>query len=321
MSSTAPEQPLLPIPITPPNPPKPLVRLLNALFTGPHNDTLNHLTRLLSTHAGIDRTLMLLQYTLALLSSQLSKLLTLQLRVIATRFASKASASLLPNERVIATFPAPPTTSALATTIASAKAMSAACSDVRAFLRLWGLLGIYTWARGTWLNPPEDGLVKAITWTQVIVNTGYYVLEHPVYLAGKGVLTGWSAEKQGRWWRAASACFGAHVALEFVKLARIRSSRESRRRALEASQSSMGAGKEGETDAEREEERARVASEMEKIGKEEESWATSLQINAAYAPLCVHWSTPGGFVSDSAYGLLGSWAAALYVRGLWRACA
>jgi len=282
--------------------------LLHNLFTSHQpNAAFSHLSRLLSTPSGIDRALMLVQYTSALLSSQLSKLLNLYLRRLATRFATNASSTLLPNEKVIATFPAPPIAARLVSTIASAKAATALCSDVRAALRLWGLLGMWAWARGTYLSPPKDALVKALTWGQICVNTSYYVLEHGAYLAGKGVIRGWSAEKIGNWWRIATICFGAHVGMEFVRLARVRSLRMQER--VEKLQ-----GKEGGVDGD--------VEDMAGLEKQEDiKWLTAWQINAAYAPLCVHWSTPGGFVSDTVYGLLGSAAAVLYVRPLWAACA
>lgn len=115
--------------------------------------------------------------------------------------------------------------------------------------------------------------------------------------------------------------FGAHVALEFVKLARVRGAREAKKRALLVRREQGEKVKEGETDAEREEERHTVQVELEKLRIEDAGWQTSLQINTAYAPLCVHWSKEGGFVSDTLYGLLGSWAAGLYVRNVWRATA
>jgi hypothetical protein len=181
----------------------------------------------------------------------------------------------------------------MANTIASCKAASALCSDVRAALRLFGLLSMYQWARGTWLAPPKDGIVKAITWAQIVVNTGYYAIENQVYLSGKGVLRGWAPEKQARWWRAASLCFGAHVSMEFVKLGRMWQLRQ-----LEDVQ-----------------EKGEQAIESRRV--EEANWKKALQVNSAYAPLCVHWSGMRS-VSDTWYGLLGSWAAMLYVRDAWR---
>jgi len=282
--------------------------LLHKLFTSHQpNASLSHLSRLLSTPNGIDRALMFVQYTSALLSSQLARLLNLYLQHLATRFAANASSSLLPNEKVIATFPAPPVAARLASTIASAKAATALCSDVRAALRLWGLLGMWAWARGTYLAPPKDTLVKLLTWGQICVNTSYYVLEHGAYLAGKGVIRGWSAEQIGERWRIATMCFGAHVGMEFVRLARVRSLRVQERAAQRGQLKSGVDGRDGE-----------IAG-LEK--DEDLKWMTALQINAAYAPLCVHWSTPGGFVSDTVYGLLGSAAAFSYVRPLWAAAA
>jgi hypothetical protein len=241
---------------------------------------------------------MLVQYTLTLLSSQLTKLLALQLSVFASRFAAKAQATLLPNERVVATFPAPASTNALADTIARCKAASALASDVRTAMRLFGLVDMYQWARGTYLAPPKDMIVKAITWAQIVVNTGYYVIENQVYLSEKGVLRGWSAENKARWWRASSLCFGAHVVMEFVRLGRVWQLNQKEAEVL-------GEGKDDKQEV------------MEKRRKEQAEWKKMLQLNTAYAPLCVQWCGVGS-VSDTWFGLLGTWAACLYVRDAWR---
>jgi len=177
-------------------------------------------------------------------------------------------------------------------------------------MRLVGLLQMWAWARAVYEKPDEDAVVRTVTWMQVIVNTVYYGLEGPVYLAGKGVLKGWSEEKKARWWRVASMCFGGHVALEVVRLARTWQLRQEKTKALE---------KEGEGEKEAGHEMRLTKEERVKALRDEETkWMTSAQINAAFAPLCVHWSMPDGFVSDTWYGLLGSWAASLYVRDAWR---
>lgn len=99
------------------------------------------------------------------------------------------------------------------------------------------------------------------------------------------------------------------MAMEFVKLARVRSLRmQGRKEAQLKGRSDKGEEGQGE----------QVAG----LEKEEDiKWLTALGINAAYAPLCVHWSTPGGVVTDTVYGMLGSTAAWLYVKPIWDACA
>jgi len=306
--STPSDLPPITVPMSSSSPPTPSTAL-HVLLTRPHAPHLSHLTRLTSTTAGLDRTLMLIQYTCHLLSSTLRTLLHRHLAILATRFAEKASTTLLPNERVIATFPAPPLPSALASLASSTAAMSALASDVRTAMRLVGLLQMWAWACAAYTEPDPDAVVRAVTWAQVLVNTAYYALEGPVYLAGKGVVRGWSEERKARWWRAASMCFGGHVGLEVVRLGRVWMLRQERVRALDNG---------GEEEKPGDGVFVTKEDKMRALREEERKWMTSVQINAAYAPLCVHWSMPGGFVSDTWYGLLGSWAASLYIRDAWR---
>lgn len=280
--------------------------LVHNLFTSHQpNATIEHLARLLSTPKGIDRTLMLVQYSSVFTAGQLSRLLNLYLDRLATRFGNNASSTLLPGEKVVATFPAPPAVERLTSTIAGCKALAGTFGDVRTALRLWGLLAMWAWARGTYLSPPKDGLVKLLTWGQIGVNTAYYALEFAVYFAGKGVIRNVAPEKVANWMKIALWCFGGHVGMEFLRLYRVRSLRIKDR----AEKGQLKAGVQGEKEAD-------IAA-MEK--EEDLSWRTALQVNAAYAPLTVHWIMPElGLVNDTMYGLLGSAVALLYLRPLWK---
>jgi len=260
---------------------------------------------LLSTPSGIDRTLCTLSYTLTFLHARLSPLLTLRLSRLAASIASKASDALLPGETLIASLPAPTSIALLSRTTTSLKSLAALIADFRIFIRLWGLLGIYAWARDTWASPPADAVLRRITWAQVGVNAAYQVLENGAYLASHGVLVseGWvgerGARRQARWWVWSSRFWAAHVGLEFLRLGYLWRKQHSRR----------------STDGEGEKE--------DKIERkaEQELWWRDLVSNAAYGPLTVHWSLEEGCLSESWVGLLGMVAGGVGLRERWRATA
>ena len=130
---------------------------------------------MLSTTANVDTTLMTLSYTLRLLSSQLSLLNSVRLRHAAQSLAKKlaitAPDALLPGEAIIATISNSPT-SHLVRAEGSSKALSVLIDDVRIFMRLWGLLGIWSWASGTYKSPPTDVPLKVIAWSQISACAG-----------------------------------------------------------------------------------------------------------------------------------------------------
>lgn len=273
--------------------PKPPTSLLLRLLHHPSNKHIAHLQRILSTASGIDTTLLLIGYTFTLIQSQLAALLNLRLSVLAERVAANASKTLSPGETIIATLQLPSPTSRLADVQVGMKTFAGMCSDVRAFMRLWSLLGIWAWARRVASDGPRDGVLRAVAWGQVAANAGYLLCEHPSYLAGKGVLPGWSPERIRRGWIWAGRFFAAHVAMDFVRMWRVNALRV----------------RQGDVD-EKEVKLARA--------EEDRLWWKTMYVDLAYSPLCVHWSVPGGFVNESWYGGLGMIAGIAGFRELWR---
>jgi len=196
------------------------------LFNSSADSTIAHFNRILTTSYGVDKTLMVASYGLVLVHSQLYRLLNLQLRVLAERLAANAAKSIRPGETIITTMPMTPITTRLADMHASTKGLQAMISDIRIFLRLWGLLGVWSWARSTYYDGPKDVVLRAVAWGQIAVNTGYYIYEHAAYLAMKNIVRGVSAKKQGKWWLVSGRFFAGHVLLDFIRLWRGRQLRE-----------------------------------------------------------------------------------------------
>jgi len=176
----------------------------------------------------------------------------------------------------------------------SLRALADLIADVRIFLRLWGLLGIWSWAAAAWREPPSDRVLRVLMWTQVATNAAYQYLENGAYLSSHGVLR-WSEERQTRWYVWSSRFWMAHVALDLGRLVRVK---QLRRRKGEKV---FGQEKEGKVEMIREEAR----------------WWSEVYVNAAYAPLTVHWSLEHGWVSEAWVGFLGMVAGLVGFRELW----
>ncbi|KAF2104415.1 hypothetical protein NA57DRAFT_70622 [Rhizodiscina lignyota] len=252
------------------------------------------LNRLLSTPSGVDTALCTICYFLTLVHARLSALLASRLQSLAETIAKNASDTLLPGETLVATIPAPEGASRLAYAADSTKRLADLIADVRIFVRLWDLLKIYAWGRKTYLEPPKDRALKVIAWTQVGVNAAYQLLENGAYLAQHGILD-WTERKQTRWWLWSSRFWAAHVALDLARLGR--------QRHLRKREAHERGGEEKEGKIERR--------------KEEALWLKEVIVNAAYAPMTIHWSLEEGVISESMVGLLGTIAGGVSLRDKW----
>lgn len=293
--------------------------------------TLLRLSSLLSNPAATDALLCTFSYTLELVAALLSRLLENRLADFAASIAEKADAvELLPGETLIATLPAPPAAQLMAKVVASCKALAAVMGDFRVFVRLWGMLGIYTWARATLLTPvssvaQETGswkprILRTVTWAQIASCALFQVLENGAYLASKGVLTseGWSGEggagkeREMRWWMWSSRFWAVHVGLEIVRLWILY------RRSRKQSALSSSTEKEKEVMADGEKE-GKLLLEQKK--REDSLWWRDLVSNVAYMPMTLHWSVEEerGILSDWGVGLLGAVAGGALLVDAWKA--
>lgn len=258
---------------------------------------LDHLSRILATSSGRDTLLQTLQYTLLVVHSQLARLRDWQLKRLVIALASKASATLLPGETVVARVVSP--TARLDNVIASTKTLSGLISDFRIFTRLWGLLGIYSWAKSTWHDPPSDPVIRATTWVQVLAGAGFQWYENLAYLAMKGVLRGerFGERQQAKWWEWSSRYWMLHVALEGVRLAR---EWQLEAAAVETTDVDDHAG-----------EKSRKTEAVN-------VWRRSLLVNVAWAPITAHYSWEQGCLSDQWVGLFGIVACGPNFWQLWK---
>lgn len=239
---------------------------LAKLFHSPLDARIQHLVRILSTATGMDGTLCFLGYGLVFTSSQLQLLSELAPQSLTT--SSKAK---------------------LLELAASCKTLGGLCSDVRTFMRLWSLLKIYIGMRATYLNPPKDGLLRTIAWSQLTAMGAYLVYENQVYLASKGVIKGIAPAAMGAKLRTAIWVFAGYIVLDYVRLWRVWQ--------LQQQTPSTALAEKGAVAKREEENRA---------------WYKSLIVDSSYFPLCFHWGVEGGSLptkwADLVVGLLGTFA-------------
>ncbi|KAI4866892.1 hypothetical protein F4820DRAFT_415360 [Hypoxylon rubiginosum] len=274
---------------------------------------LAHLQRCLQTPSGVDTALLFLCYTSRLSASALEA----ATRPAVARSAGSLlalAAALPPNAALVFSAKILPSSgAALVLTLAKRlRALSALLSDARTFLRLWGLLNMYFWARRLVVKWRESGsgekssaaskddrVETAISWVQLATCVVFQSLENVAYLSSKNVL-GWSpaAQRKAGLWSA--RFWAAFVGAELGRLAY-----ESRKRGRRSRAEKFAGGK---TAAEVQRDEAEWAG----------AWRGSVVRNLAWAPLTLHWSTETGLLSEMAVGALASVPGVIQMRDLWR---
>jgi Peroxisomal biogenesis factor 11 (PEX11) len=256
---------------------------MQSLFSLPTTDSrVAHLNKILATSSGVDTTLTLVGYSLYFVASQIPRLQALSLRARASPLLSNNAAKI--QDRPLGVV------SPISDLAISTKTLAGMCSDFRAFTRLWGLLGVYASVRKLQSTPPADSVLHGLAWSQTLSLAAYLVYENGYYLAGKGVLRGWSPEKQKQWAKTSLKMFLVYVILDWVRLFRTRQLREEKK------------AKEGSVEATKEEEAV--------------WWRTAI-MDAAYTPLAVHWSSQNGMLSDGWVGALMSAVGLIKFRTAW----
>ncbi|TGJ87380.1 hypothetical protein E0Z10_g1346 [Xylaria hypoxylon] len=251
---------------------------------------LAHLQRCLATPTGIDTVLLFVCYSSRLTSAALTTLVQPALqrsasRLIALASALPPSATLLFNAKTL-----PSSSVAFVLELAKRlKALSGLTSEARTIMRLWGLLGMYFWARRLVLKlrqqkqQSDDKFETSIAWSQLAACIAFQTLENGAFLASKGIL-GWAPRdpEEGR---------GVERA----------SSKRGRRSRAEK----FTGGK--------------TVAVVEREEREwTENWRKTVVRNLAWAPLTVHWSLEQGLVSELTIGALASIPSVLQIRDLWR---
>ncbi|KAK4174267.1 putative PEX11C peroxisomal biogenesis factor 11 isoform C [Triangularia setosa] len=244
----------------------PLTTLL-AKLPSSTNLFLSRLEKCLSTPSGIDTVMLLLCYT------------------------SKLTANVLTSGRVTTLLDKsskPVARKTLATLLAKRlNNLSALMSESRVILRLWALLGIYSWGRSIVASPTTSVAVKGLDYIRLVLCVLLQGLENGAYLSFRGVM-GWTPEQQGLAYKWSARFWSAFVGIEIGKLL---AERVGRVKKLD----------------EKEEEKERL------------EWKKKLAKSLAWAPLTVHWSVDGGVpgISELVVGALASIPGVIQMGDLW----
>jgi len=193
----------------------------------------------------------------------------------------------------------------------SSAALAGLIDDFRCFMRLKGLLGIWSGGVGLYRNPPKDLVLRVVGAGQITAIAAFQAMENAAYLASKGVIR-WAPQKIGRWFLWSARFWMVHVMLEFVKLLRVRQLREGRAKAILDVKVDLG------TD-----EKVKVVEERGKEEKMDElaetKWWRDLYVNAAWAPLTVHYSTASVNLSEGTIAFLGAFCGWMSLSKAWEA--
>ncbi|KAI6091938.1 hypothetical protein F4821DRAFT_225897 [Hypoxylon rubiginosum] len=311
-----------PIPSSAPTPaPKPKPFPLGALLAAAPSNAdafLAHLQRCLQTPSGIDTALLFVCYT-SRLSASLLETATRPAVARSARQLLALAAALPPSATLVFSAKMLPSGGA-AVLLGLAKrlrALSVLLSDARTFLRLWGLLNMYFWARrlvvqwrasksqgvdeksGSGAAKKEDRIETAISWVQLSACVIFQSLENVAYLSSKNVL-GWSPAAQRRAGLWSARFWAAFVGVELGKLLYESSKRGSRTRAEK-----FAGGK---------------TAQQVQVEEAEwtDAWRKTVVRNLAWAPLTLHWSTETGLLGEMAVGALASVPGVIQMRDLWK---
>ncbi|KAI1457121.1 hypothetical protein F4805DRAFT_429645 [Annulohypoxylon moriforme] len=274
---------------------------------------LAHLQRCLQTPSGIDTTLLLVCYASRLSASVLEALTRPAIRRSANQLLAIA-ATLPPSATLVFSAKVLPGggVAAILEVAKRLRALSSLLSDARTFLRLWGLLNMYFWARRLILSrkaketekdgeggQKEDRVERAISWVQMSACVVFQALENGAYLSSKGVL-GWAPATQRKASLWSARFWAAFVGVEVGRLFY-----ESHRRGQRTRDEKFAGGKTA----------AQVQRDEIEWG---EGWKKSVARNLAWAPLTVHWSLEQGLLGEMAIGALASIPGIIQMRDLWR---
>ncbi|KAK6910789.1 hypothetical protein I203_104822 [Kwoniella mangroviensis CBS 8507] len=280
------------------------------------------LTKLTSTYSGLDASLMLVQY-----SSPLVIALLLRLAALKTRIGIRGKGGSGFGLRQLAE---------------GWGKMGGSIGEARVVFRAFGLLPILTWLLSLHPHPieslksllqsghlPSLDSPKTFSTLQAISLLLYYPLEHLTWLGGKGVIPlnekrmGWTGLWSVRFW-------ALYVLLDIYKLRQTYLSLLTRTKSLKQSQSAKpklnltekheeakgfelppspsspthqnvtsSSDKQLNLVDEKKDDRVR---EKEVLKHDWKVWKNDVMINTGYAPLTVHWSTPGGLWSSPLIG-------------------
>lgn len=220
---------------------------------------LGRLCKWLSTLVGTDQLIMLIQYTLDIITHHMDSRTPTRILSLLNRFFPFLGTQTIKQS------------SSTSPISARLKKLSLIFADVRVFLRLQGIIPTYQWLLQTHASPPSDPTLATVEKLQTYANMLYFPLENAAYLASHDIIP-MSKRTETDLWLWSVRFWATHVALEFIRLYR---ERQIRKKGKEKEKETNDGGRRGDR-----------------------TWWAQLIMNLAYAPQTIHWSVEGGVFRD-----------------------
>jgi hypothetical protein len=221
---------------------------------------LDRLCKWLSTVVGTDQLIMLIQFSLDIITHHMDTQTPTHLRTILNKVVPVFG---------IQTPKLPTSISPISIRL---KKLSVILADVRIFLRLQGIIPTYQWLLATHASPSSDPTLATIAKLQTYANMLFFPLENAAYLASHDIIP-MSKRTETSLWLWSARFWATHVALDLIRLYREQQIKQ------------KGKEKETETDS-------------SSAGDWDRRWWAQLIMNLAYAPQTIHWSIEGGTFRD-----------------------
>ncbi|PWN40560.1 hypothetical protein IE81DRAFT_325423 [Ceraceosorus guamensis] len=276
--------------------------VLGSFSNVPPNETLNHAIRYLGTWSGFDKAMMVTQYGSKLVVAFLSLQHVLRVRLAGAK-----------------TFHAEHGGSSVAKRITR---LGGLISDARTLYRIWGILPMIQWMISIERNPPPTRLLHNIERIQGWSMLLYCPLEAICYLASHSIIPV-SAHAQGRMMLLSVRAWAVYVMLQLLHLVEDNRLLRLRARALERSRGHPTPARTPSTEKNVQlgDEQEQTRQLWKELDARKEAILNQLWVNLGYLPLTLHWSVPGGLISDAWVGLFGTVAASAGLKAGWRATA
>jgi Peroxisomal biogenesis factor 11 (PEX11) len=165
---------------------------------------LDKLSKWLWSLTGTDQLIMLVQYTLDIITYHADNQTPIGL-LLFLNFGGPA--------KKVASAPSP--------TSVRLHKFSQLLADARILLRLHGIIPTYQWFLATHASPPSDPTLALVAKLQTYANLLYFPLENAAYLASHAIIP-MSKHSETQCWVWSCRFWAAHVAVEFVRLYRER---------------------------------------------------------------------------------------------------
>ncbi|KAF4974849.1 hypothetical protein FZEAL_8310 [Fusarium zealandicum] len=255
----------------------------------------SHLHRLLHTREGLDETLLFLAYTTQLTASLLDIPNPALIQTLARRLVARAPEWLA--ARASSSLSSLFTTNLRLRLSTQLRALVDMLDGWHTMSRLWGLVTMWMIVRDfvkasqRETKEKQEGvegrLVRqaesAIVATQIVSLIGFFALENTAWLSRLKVLT-WSPNHQSKIILWSGRSWAVYIFAELGKLML---------------------------------ERVRKRGNSESMGSLEE-WNKKFVSTLAWAPVSIHWTSPGGLLPESVAAGLAAYAQFISVQGLWK---